>query len=91
MDTQKLIETLLERIEILEKNNAFLMKRVYDLETELAIYKNKKNSKNSHTPPSQDQNRVKKNQSLREKVIVKQVDNLVTKAIHFYAQLSLMR
>jgi len=67
LDTQKLIETLLERIEILEKNNAFLMKRVYDLETELAIYKNKKNSKNSHTPPSQDQNRVKKNQSLREK------------------------
>lgn len=37
-----------------------------ELEAELAIYKNKKNSANSHIPPSQDPFRPKKNQSLRE-------------------------
>ena len=41
--------------------------RISLLEAELAIYKNKKNSNNSHTPPSKDENRPKKNQSLREK------------------------
>ena len=44
-----------------------LLSKVASLEAELAIYKNKKNSNNSHIPPSQDQNRVKRNQSLREK------------------------
>jgi transposase len=44
-----------------------LLAKVTSLEAELAIYKNKKNSNNSHIPPSQDQNRPKKNQSLREK------------------------
>lgn len=67
MDIQKLIESLFERIKILEQNNAFLIKRVVDLEAELASFKKKKNSNNSHTPPSQDPNRPKKNQSLREK------------------------
>ena len=44
-----------------------LLANISSLEAELAIYKNKKNSNNSHIPPSQDQNRPRKNQSLREK------------------------
>lgn len=43
------------------------MERIAALETELVNYKNKKNSGNSHTPPSKDENRPLKNQSLREK------------------------
>ena len=41
--------------------------KVKNLEAEIALLKNKKNSNNSHIPPSKDENRVKKNQSLREK------------------------
>lgn len=41
--------------------------RVAWLEQELSKYKNPKNSKNSHLPPSKDENRPLKNQSLREK------------------------
>lgn len=37
------------------------------LEKEIAVLKNKKNSNNSSIPPSKDENRPKKNQSLREK------------------------
>ena len=59
MDIQVLIQTLLQKIEQLEA-------RVKTLEAENALLKNKKNSNNSHTPPSQDQNRPRKNQSLRE-------------------------
>lgn len=43
------------------------MTRIAALEAQLAVYKNKKNSRNSHTPPSKDENRPRKNQSLREK------------------------
>ena len=59
MDLQILIQTLLQKIEQLEA-------RVKILEAENALLKNKKNSNNSHIPPSQDQNRPRKNQSLRE-------------------------
>ena len=59
MDIQVLIQTLLQKIEQLEA-------RVKTLEAENALLKNKKNSNNSHTPPSQDQNRPRKNQSLRQ-------------------------
>ncbi len=55
---QILIQTLLQKIEQLEA-------RVKTLETENALLKNKKNSNNSHIPPSQGQNRPKKNQNLR--------------------------
>lgn len=41
--------------------------KVKNLEEEIALLKNKKNSNNSHIPPSKDENRVKKNQSLRER------------------------
>ncbi|RZS96795.1 transposase [Cecembia calidifontis] len=44
----------------------FLERRVAELEKELARYRNPKNSRNSSVPPSKDENRPKKNQSLRE-------------------------
>ena len=59
MNLQILIQTLLQKIEQLEA-------RVKILEAENALLRNKKNSNNSHIPPSQDQNRPIKNQSLRE-------------------------
>ncbi len=59
MDTQLLIETLIEQ-------NKFLLLRIASLEAELAVYKNKKNSGNSHKPPSTDITAPKRNQSLRE-------------------------
>jgi transposase len=59
LDFQALIQSLLQTIEQLEA-------RVKTLEVENTLLKNKKNSNNSHIPPSQDQNRPKKNQSLRE-------------------------
>ena len=43
------------------------MKRISLLENELAVYKNKKNSSNSSIPPSKDENRPLRNQSLRPK------------------------
>jgi len=67
LDTKILIETLLAKIQSQEKTIEQLVKRITVLEAELAIYKNKKNSNNSHTPPSRDENRPMKNQSLREK------------------------
>ena len=59
MDIQLFIQSLLQTIERLEA-------KITTLEAELAMYKNKKNSSNSHIPPSQDQNRPRKNISLRE-------------------------
>jgi len=41
--------------------------RVIELENKLARYENPKNSRNSSVPPSKDENRPKKTQSLREK------------------------
>lgn len=58
MDLQIFIQSLLQKIEQLET-------RVKILEAENALLRNKKNSNNSHIPPSQDQNRPRKNQSLR--------------------------
>ena len=63
----KIVSLEIENQNKLEKNNEFLLAKIASLEAELAIYKNKKNSNNSHIPPSQDQNRPKRNQSLREK------------------------
>ncbi len=74
LDTQILIETLISKVDslqktndLLHKSNELLIARVTVLEEELSIYKNKKNSGNSHIPPSRDENRPMKNQSLREK------------------------
>lgn len=41
--------------------------QIKNLEAENALLRQIKNSSNSHIPPSKDENRVKKNQSLREK------------------------
>jgi transposase len=67
LDTKILIETLIERDKARDKTIELLLAKITALEAELAIYKNKKNSNNSHIPPSQDQNRPRKNQSLRAK------------------------
>lgn len=55
---------------IIEKQAAqisVLTSRVDELEKELSVYKNRKNSGNSHLPPSVDLGKTKRNQSLREK------------------------
>ncbi|HUH47515.1 MAG TPA: IS66 family transposase [Arenibacter sp.] len=53
------------RLETLEKENGTLRTRISELEERLARYENPKNSRNSSTPPSKDEDRPKKNQSLR--------------------------
>ncbi len=65
MSAQITIESLLEIIKKQELLINQLFAKIAGLEAELATYQNKKNSNNSHIPPSQDQNRPKKNQSLR--------------------------
>lgn len=67
MDTKILIEPLLQKIESQQKAIELLVARITVLDAELAFYKNKKNSGNAHIAPSMDQNRPKKNQSLRPK------------------------
>lgn len=67
MDTNLIIQNLIANIQSQGKIIDGLITRVQTLEAELATYKNKKNSNNSHTPPSKDENRPMKNQSLREK------------------------
>ena len=59
MDIQLLLQTLQQTI---REQAAIIIK----LKERISVLENKKNSNNSHTPPSQDQNRIKKNQSLRE-------------------------
>jgi transposase len=49
----------------------FLEDRVVQLEKELAKYRTPKNSSNSSIPPSKDENRPKKTQSLREESVKK--------------------
>ena len=67
MDVNILVETLFERIKNLEDTVEQLHVENMALKATIAVYKNKKTSKNSHTPPSKDENRPLKNQSLREK------------------------
>ena len=59
MESELIIASLCKTIEE-------LVNKIAGLEAELTAIKNKKNSTNSHIPPSQDPHRVKKNQSLRE-------------------------
>lgn len=56
----KLVHELQEEIRVLRKENTELKIRIHELE-------HPKNSNNSSIPPSKDDNRVKRNQSLREK------------------------
>jgi len=62
-----IIKTLTELVEKQAIQISTLMLRVDDLEKELLVYKNRKNSGNSHIPPSVDLGKPKRNQSLREK------------------------
>jgi transposase len=67
--------TYKELLAVIEKQQLMineLCAKVSRLEEELAFIKNRKNSNNSHIPPSKDENRPKKNQSLREKTLKKQ-------------------
>jgi transposase len=59
LDLQILIQTLQHTI---NEQAAIIVK----LKERISVLENKKNSNNSHIPPTQDQNRPKKNQSLRE-------------------------
>lgn len=56
----KIVHQYERRIEALEKENLMLREK-------LAKYENPKNSNNSSIPPSKDENRPKRNQSLRKK------------------------
>ena len=58
-----LVHKLYSEIENLKIEVDNLKKENSNLREELSIYKNKKNSNNSHVPPSQDQNRPLKNKS----------------------------
>lgn len=52
-------------LQLMERIN-FLERRINELENRLSKYENPKNSRNSSVPPSKDENRPPKNQSLRE-------------------------
>lgn len=57
---------ILIRLNALEKEVVLLRKENAELRERLAFYENPKNSRNSSIPPSKDENRPKRNQSLRK-------------------------
>ncbi|MEZ5196984.1 MAG: DUF6444 domain-containing protein [Bacteroidales bacterium] len=59
MEKDKIIQVLLQKIEELTKEVQYLKER-------LSKYEHPKNSGNSSIPPSKDENRPKRNTSLRE-------------------------
>ena len=61
------VSALTSRIETMEALAVKQQLHIESLEHELAVYKNRKNSDNSHIPPSVDLGKPKRNQSLREK------------------------
>ncbi len=65
LSDKELIQKLLQKFSILEKEIADLKNEVRSLKEKLSRYENPKNSNNSSIPPSQDQNRQTK--SLRKK------------------------
>jgi transposase-like protein len=77
LDKDKIILELIQKVELLtqrvqqlevfEKENKKLRKENTVLEQRLSKYEHPKNSNNSSVPPSKDENRPKRNQSLREK------------------------
>lgn len=66
MDKDKIIAELIIRLERLELRVLELERENAQLRARLSKYENPKNSRNSSIPPSKDENRPKKNQSLRE-------------------------
>ena len=71
MKDQDLIKHLFAAIEerdaIIKTVIPELQKRITELEDQLAIYQNRKDSSNSHKPPSTDMNTPQRNKSLRKK------------------------
>ena len=71
MKDQELIKYLFAAIEerdaIIKTVIPELRKRITELEEQLAVYQNKKNSSNSHNPPSSDMHAPQRNKSLRNK------------------------
>jgi transposase len=67
LNDQILLQSLYDIIKAQAETIAKLEAKVKELEAEILILKNKKNSNNSHIPPSKDENRAKKNKSLRIK------------------------
>lgn len=65
MDKDKIIAELTVRLERLELRVLELERENSGLRERLSKYENRKNSRNSSVPPSKDENRPKKNQSLR--------------------------
>jgi transposase len=61
------IEHLTLRLEQTERENRILRKENQELKERLSRYEHPKNSGNSSIPPSKDENRPKRNTSLREK------------------------
>ena len=66
IDKDKIISELIIRLERLEVRVLELERENAQLRERLSKYENPKNSRNSSIPPSRDQNRPKKNQSLRK-------------------------
>ena len=66
MSKDEIIKTLTALVQKQQEQIASLLIRVENLEQELALYKKRKNSGNSHIPPSVDLGKPKRNQSLRE-------------------------
>lgn len=62
-----LVHKLFAEVADLKSEVVKLKRENSKLRDELSFYKNRKNSNNSHVPPSQDPNRIIKNKSLREK------------------------
>ncbi|MCD4736202.1 MAG: IS66 family transposase zinc-finger binding domain-containing protein [Bacteroidales bacterium] len=77
MGKDKIIQELIQKIEsltlrvqqleVFEKENKILRKEKQELKERLSKYEHPKNSNNSSIPPSKDENRPKRNQSLRQK------------------------
>lgn len=60
------IKDILHRLQILEKQVKVLERENLDLKERLSHYENPKNSRNSSIAPSKDENRPRRNQSLRK-------------------------
>ncbi len=67
MDKDRVIAELILRTERLEATVAELKRENSELRERLAKYESPKDSRNSSLPPSRDENRPKKNQSLRKR------------------------
>ncbi len=63
----ELLTKRVQQLEVFEKENQKLRKENTVLKQRLSRYEHPKNSNNSSIPPSKDENRPKRNQSLREK------------------------